>query len=87
MQAVPKLHEALVDDLAWAIENEVCGTRGPAVLGTIAHDCGCLWIVRKRTRRCRKVTCTSEIIDVLSMSRCLCHTFEDLVGGFAVPGT
>lgn len=24
MQAVPKLHEALVEDIAWAIENEVC---------------------------------------------------------------
>lgn len=23
MQAVPKLHEALVEDIAWAIENEV----------------------------------------------------------------
>ncbi|CAN0549009.1 unnamed protein product, partial [Ectocarpus sp. 8 AP-2014] len=23
MQAVPKLHEALVEDIAWAIENEI----------------------------------------------------------------
>lgn len=24
MQAVPKLHEALVEDIAWAVDNEVC---------------------------------------------------------------